>query len=312
MDERRQAGRLVGAARFGAALIEGMRPRQWIKNLLVFLPLLFALNEAWELEDPAGALTLFWRVAIALLNFCILSGGMYLFNDALDVDRDRAHPTKRFRPVASGRLRADVALGVGIVLTAGAVYPAFEYETLFGVVVLVYVLIQYTYSLWVKNVVLLDVFAVASGFVLRVLAGAAVLGLPISPWLYLCTGLGALFIALSKRRSELARAGESAVGQRDTLGAYTLPMLDQMIAVVATSALVSYALYTFTAGNLPDNHSMMLTIPFVVYGLFRYMQLVHSRDAGESPETIMITDVPMIVTVLLWLGTAGASLLLGR
>jgi 4-hydroxybenzoate polyprenyltransferase len=168
------------------------------------------------------------------------------------------------------------------------------------------------YSLFLKSIVLLDVFAIGSGFVLRVVAGATALQVPISPWLYLCTGLGALFIALSKRRSELASAGESASQQRDTLSMYTLSYLDQLTAIVATSALISYSLYTFTAPNLPDNHTMMLTIPFLTYGLFRYMYLVHTHNQGENPEEIIITDVPMIISIVLWLATGAAILIAFR
>ena len=171
---------------------------------------------------------------------------------------------------------------------------------------------QAAYSTHLKNVTLLDVFCVASGFVLRVLGGAVVIGVPMSPWLYICAGLGSLFIALAKRRSELARAGDSAGDQRDILHTYTLGMLDQMIGIVATSAVVSYALYTFTAANLPSNHSMMLTTPFVIYGVFRYIYLVHTRDIAESPEEILIGDLPMILAVILWLATGATILLLYR
>ena len=168
------------------------------------------------------------------------------------------------------------------------------------------------YSLVLKSVVLLDVFTIGSGFVLRVVAGATALDVPISPWLYLCTGLGALFIALTKRRSELASAGDSASKQRDILALYTVAFLDQLTAIVATSALVSYSLYTFTAPNLPDNHAMMLTIPFLTYGLFRYLYLVHIRNLGENPEDIVITDVPMIISIVLWLATGAAILVAFR
>ena len=294
------------------AVIRAMRPRQWVKNLLVFLPMFFTLNEAWSLDDPPAALGMVASAALALLLFCALSGGIYLFNDALDVERDRAHPVKRRRPVASGAIPPRFALVFGLALALACLYPAFLVGAPFGAVALAYVVIQIAYSLGLKRAPLLDVFSVASGFVLRVLAGAAVVGLPISPWLYLCTGLAALFVAVSKRRSELARAGETAHEQRDALASYTLPMLDQLTALVATSALVSYALYTFTAPNLPSNHSMMLTIPFVAYGMFRYIQLVHLRDAGEDPETIVMTDPPMIAAIALWLAASATILYLGR
>ena len=300
----------AGAVATLGSLIQATRPLQWIKNLLVFLPLFFSVEEAWTLDDPDRALTLVARTAGAFVLFCFLSGSVYLWNDAADVRQDRAHPTKRFRPIASGAVSIRLALSISAVMALGALAASFTVLWPIGPAALAYILVQAAYSAGLKRVPLLDVAIVASGFVLRVLAGAIVIEVPISPWLYLCSGLGALFLALSKRRSELARGGESANEQRDTLRAYTAGMLDQMIGVVATSALVSYALYTFTAANLPDNHAMMLTIPFVVFGLFRYIYLVHTRDAGESPERILIADVPLIMCVVLWLATGWAVLLL--
>ena len=294
------------------ALAGSARPRQWTKNLAVFLPLFFSVNEAWTLAEPQTALALAVRAAGAAAVFCLLSAAVYLVNDLADRERDRAHPTKRNRPIASGALSPRVAATAAVVLVLGGLASAFALGIPFGVVMAIYLLIQALYSVRLKNVALLDVFSVASGFVLRVLAGAVVIGVPISPWLYICAGLGSLFIALAKRRSELARAGESAGKQRGILGAYTLGMLDQMIGVVATSALVSYALYTFTAQNLPDNHAMTLTLPFVLYGVFRYIYLVHTRDIAESPEDILLSDIPMIAAVVLWLATGAAILLIYR
>lgn len=292
------------------ALTRSARPRQWTKNLAVFLPLFFSVNEAWTLNEPDTALLFAIRAIGAALVFCLVSGAVYLFNDLADADHDRAHPIKRNRPIASGALSPRLALAVALVLVLAGLSSAFALGLTFGIVVSIYILIQVVYSARLKNIALLDVFSVASGFVLRVLAGAVVIGVPISPWLYICAGLGSLFIALAKRRSELARAGDTAGDQRDALGAYTLGMLDQMIGVIATSALVSYALYTFTADNLPDNHSMTLTLPFVLYGVFRYIYLVHTHDIAESPEDILLSDAPMILAVVLWLATGAAILLL--
>ena len=278
-----------------------MRPRQWTKNLFVFLPLLFSVNELWTPGDPVEAWGLFGRVGAALALFCAASGAAYLFNDARDADRDRANPVKRNRPIASGELAAPAAISLALAIAVSVSILAFMLDTRFGSVVAAYLALQLAYSLGLKNVAVLDAFIVAFGFVLRVEAGAAALEVPVSPWLYLCTGLGAMFIALAKRRSELARAGESAKDQRDALGSYQVPTLDQFMSVVGTSALVSYALYTFTAENMPENHAMMLTIPFLVYGLFRYIHLVHTGNAGETPEEIILSDWPMIAAVLLWL-----------
>ncbi len=312
MSSKRQTLRARGVARILWACVRAMRPHQWTKNLLVFLPLLFTVNEVWTPDDLASAWSLFIRVGCVFLAFCLLSGAAYLFNDYLDVDRDRAHPAKRSRPVASGLLPAPIAAGLGIALASGLMYPAFRFDAGFGWVALVYALSQFAYSLGLKRVPLLDVGIVTSGFVLRVLAGAVAIAAPVSPWLYICSGLGALFTALSKRRSELARAGDAAGDQRDALRAYTLPMLDQMIGIVATSALIGYALYTFSAPNLPQDRSMMLTIPFVVYGLFRYIYLMHTQDAGENPEKVIVTDMPTLASVILWMLASAIILTLGR
>ena len=294
------------------ALIRSVRPRQWTKSLAVFLPLFFSVNEAWTLDDPQTAFELGARAIGAAIVFCLISGAIYLINDLADRDRDRTHPTKRNRPIASGVISPRLAAAAAIVLALIGLASAFALEPQLGIVVVIYILVQAAYSARLKNVALLDVFSVASGFVLRVLGGAVVIGVPISPWLYICAGLGSLFIALAKRRSELARAGDTAGDQRGILHTYTVGMLDQMIGVVATSSVVSYALYTFTADNLPDNHAMTLTLPFVLYGVFRYIYLVHTRDIAESPEEILIGDTPMIVAVILWLATGATILLLYR
>ena len=291
------------------ALFAATRPLQWSKNLLVFLPLFFSVNQSWSLDDFSGAVSLGLRAAAAFVVFILLSASVYLLNDCADVERDRAHPKKRLRPVASGRLPVPTALASAAVLTAVGLIGAFLMQPLFGAISLAYVAIQDAYTVRLKRIVLVDVFCVASGFVLRVMAGAAVIEVPMSEWLYICSGLGALFVALSKRRSELSAAGESASSQRDSLGGYTLPMLDQMIALVAASALVTYALYTFIADNLPDNHAMLLTLPFVAFGLLRYMLLVHTRDSGENPEEMLVTDVPLAAAVVLWIAVSAAILL---
>lgn len=286
-----------------------MRPLQWSKNLLVFLPLFFSANQAWSLDAFDSVLTLGLRSVAAFVLFIALSGSVYLLNDCIDVERDRAHPRKRTRPVASGRLPVGLALTSASVLIVLGLVAAFLLQSLFGAICLAYVAIQNAYTVRLKRIVLLDVFCVASGFVLRVMAGAAVVEVPVSEWLYICSGLGALFVALSKRRSELSSAGEAASSQRDALGGYTLGMLDQMIAVVASSALVTYALYTFLADNLPDNRAMLLTLPFVGFGLLRYMYLVHTRDSGENPEEMLIKDAPLATAVVLWVAVSAAILL---
>ncbi len=298
----------IAPAALPLEFVRAVRPRQWTKNLVVYLALLFTLNEAWEATDLAGAAWLAFDATVAFAVFCALSGAVYLANDVLDRKNDREHPVKRHRPIASGRLPAGAAWAGAFALALSSLAGAFALQPLFGVVSVVYLGAMAAYSLGLRRLILLDVFTISLGFVLRTVAGAVAIEVPVSPWLYICAGLGSLFIALAKRRGELAASGDDAANQRDTLGHYTLPLLDQLIGVVATSTIVAYSLYTFTATNLPENHAMMLTIPFVVYGLFRYLYLVHSRGLGERPEEVIVTDVPLLCAILLWLATTAAIL----
>jgi 4-hydroxybenzoate polyprenyltransferase len=291
------------------ALVVATRPRQWTKNLLVYFALFFTAQATWNLSDSGPALELLGKTTVAFLLFAMLSGAVYLVNDIFDADRDRLHPKKRLRPIASGALSVPIAWSSAAILAAVAIGLAVVLEPQFGWVAIGYLATMVAYSTLLKRLVIVDVIAISGGFVLRAVGGAVVLQVPVSPWLYICTGLGALFIVLSKRRSELEAAGDAAGLQRETLQRYTKPLLDQCIAIVAPSTLVAYTFYTFTAPNLPENHAMMLTIPFVVYGLFRYLYLVHVRNLGESPEDIFVTDVPLIVCVALWLSTAATVLM---
>ena len=295
------AARLGWLVNILTKLLLATRPKQWPKNLLIFLPLVFTANDTSGFDDAFYSLETVGKAVGAFVAFCALSGGVYICNDIFDVERDRAHPIKRYRPLASGQLPIPLAVSAAAALMSAALVVSFWLTPQFGAIGAAYVISQLAYSIALKAIPILDVFLVSSGFLFRVASGAVVLPVPISAWLYLCTGLGGLFIAISKRRSELATAGELAGVQRDTLRSYTLGMLDQMATVAAACALVSYALYTFTAENLPANHAMMLTIPFVGYGLFRYMFLVHVRGSGENPEDILVTDGPLIATVVLWL-----------
>ena len=299
-------------AQMARSLLRAVRPKQWTKNLLIYLALFFTVNEAWSFDELGTFFSLLGRSTLAFAIFSALSGAIYLINDIFDAEQDRRHPTKRLRPIASGGLPVALAWVAAVVLITVGLASGFLLQPEFGAISLAYVGTMVAYTLVLKRLILLDVFAISAGFVLRAVAGAAVLQVPVSPWLYICTGLGALLIALSKRRAELAQAGESAGGQRDTLESYTQSLLDQFIAVVATSVVMTYTLYTFTASNLPTNHTMMLTIPFVVYGLFRYMYLVHVKDLGESPEDILLTDVPLIIAIVSWLATAATILVLFR
>jgi 4-hydroxybenzoate polyprenyltransferase len=312
-------------------LIMTFRPRQLAKNGLVLVPLFFTVNIWWAANDWPGMTAIVARALAAFVVFALLSGSVYTLNDIMDREADRAHPRKRRRPIAAGVVPVGVAGAVAGVAGGGALAAAFLIALPLGYTLVGYLALNTAYSYVLKHLVILDVMSVAGGFILRAVAGAFAidhaivnrnggpveLDLTISPWLYLVTGLGALFIALSKRRSELQAAGDNSEAQRAILREYDLPMLDQMAGIVATATLVAYTLYTFSSGapgdaNVPDNNSMMLTIPFVVYGLFRYLYLVHIKGSGESPEEILITDKPIIINIGLWLATAAAVLFFNR
>jgi 4-hydroxybenzoate polyprenyltransferase len=276
------------------AFITGLRPRQWTKNLLVFAGLVFSQG----LNDPA----LVARSVFAFVVFCLLSGSVYLINDVMDAERDRAHPQKRFRPVASGRLPAGVALVGAIVLLVGSSVAALVVSRPFGAAAVAYAVLQIAYSMGLKHVVILDSLIIAGGFVLRALAGVLVLGIDLSHWLLLCTILLALFLTFGKRRHELIALEAGAADHRPILSEYSPQLLDQMIAVVTASTLMAYALYTMapeTQAKLGTTR-LPLTIPFVLYGIFRYLYLLYRRDLGGDPSEHLVTDWALLVDVALW------------
>ncbi len=306
------------------------RPRQAAKNGLVLVPVFFTINKWWEPADAAGMLAIVGLGLAALALFTLLSAAVYLVNDTVDAESDRAHPAKRSRPIAAGVTPAWLALVAAAVLSCAAVAVSFLMSVNLGFLALGYCALMVAYSLVLKRMVFLDVMTISAGFVMRATAGSlaiegstimrngseTTLDLTISPWLYVVTGLGALFIALAKRRSELAEAGEHSPAQRVALAQYSVPLLDQVIAIVATATLVAYTLYTFSGGitgaNVPPNNAMLLTVPFVAYGLFRYLFLVHQGDKGETPEEILLTDRPFLVNIALWVAVASAVLILNR
>ncbi len=286
------------------------RPKQWTKNLIIFFAFFFTVGEVWSLADLNHAASLLYQSSLAFVCFCIMTGSVYLLNDLIDADKDRLHPQKRFRPIAAGLITSPTALGFALILAIVGTSLSFYINSSFGVVSVLYFLTMVGYSLFLKNIVILDVMVISGGFVLRAIAGALILEVSISPWLYICTSLGALFLGFSKRYSELKSVGST--GQRDSLSQYSEKLLEQLLAIVAPCTLLSYTLYTFTSEALPDNHAMMLTIPFVLYGLFRYLALVHQNGLGEKPEEILLRDIPLIVNIFLWLVSASVILLLYR
>lgn len=285
-------------------LFKAMRPRQWTKNGIVFMAFIFSINQQWVPEDFSTWDHLIGRVLLTALVFCGVSGAGYLINDVRDVESDRLHPTKRNRPIASGRLAPRAALAWALFFIVAGVIVAFLVDWRTGAVVVGYIGLQITYTTLLKYEVILDVMAIAAGFVLRALAGAYAVDVPTSPWLYVVTALGALFLAITKRRAEVNLLAEGATSHRAVLQHYTPPFLDQMTAMVTASTVIAYALYTFTAETLPENHLMMLTIPFVAYGVFRYLFLSLTRNEGGSPEEVLLKDVPLILTIVGWVVTA--------
>ena len=281
------------------AALAAMRPRQWPKNLLVFAGIVFAA----QLGDPVR-----WAEALAaFVAYCAVSSAAYLLNDVRDVEQDRLHPVKRQRPIARGELSVKAALILAVALAAGALAIA-GWLGLASVAFLVgFAALQVAYSFGLKHVVLVDVFVIAGLFVIRAAAGAAAVDVRISPWLLLCTVLLALFLALAKRRGELVLVGARETPGRPVLEGYSLELVDQLVSVVAASTVIAYSLYTFTAR---DSKALMVTIPFVIFGIFRYLLLVHRDDLGEEPEQVLLTDVPILVDIALWIVTAGLILAL--
>jgi 4-hydroxybenzoate polyprenyltransferase len=301
---REQAARArSAAARAFAAppIVRALRPLQWAKNGLVFAALAFD-RKIFE-PDALG------RAILAAVVFCCLSSGVYLVNDLRDVASDRLHPIKRRRPIAAGEVTTRQATAVAIALFAVALIGSWLIRPAFLAVALGYLALMIAYSLGIKRLVILDVFAIATGFVLRAVAGAVAIAVTISPWLLLCTMLLALFLGFGKRRHELASL-ENAAGHRANLSVYTLPLLDQLISICAAATVMAYAVYTFDAAAVPRNHAMMLTIPFVAYAIFRYLYLIHRRGLGGSPEALLFTDLPLFATILAWGLTSVAILYL--
>jgi 4-hydroxybenzoate polyprenyltransferase len=275
-------------------LFSSLRPGQWTKNLLVFAGLLFGrrLFDAAAVADAAAAFAI----------FCALSGAVYLVNDIADRDIDRRHPLKAQRPLASGALPVSVAVIAAVVLVVGGLAGAFVISPQFGCVAAGYLALLVLYSLTLKHIVILDVLTIAIGFVLRAVAGAFAIDVEISQWLLVCTILLALFIALAKRRHELVLLADGATGHRPILGEYSAYLLDQMIAVVAASTLVAYIFYTISPETQEKFGTALLelTIPFPIYGIFRYLYLVHRREGGGSPAELLLTDRPLLTCVALW------------
>ena len=266
-----------------------LRPKQWTKNLLLFAGLIFSMN--------LFQLTLLYQSLIAFISFCLLSSCVYIINDMVDIKEDRQHPKKQHRPLAAGKVGLKQVIAVLTALLIISLYLAWSVNTLLLLLGVVFFALCLAYSLWFKYMVILDVFAIALGFLLRAVAGGVAINVDISPWFLVCTLLLSLFLALTKRRQESINLESNGTLHRKVLEHYPIQYLDQLISIVTAATILAYSLYTFTASN---SNLFMLTIPFVIYGIFRYLYLVHKEQLGENPEEILLQDKPTIINISLW------------
>ena len=284
---RQSSGGLLGQTRL---ILRTMRPKQWTKNVFVWTALLFDVK-LFE-QEP------FLRTLVAFVLFCLVSSTVYIINDIIDVEKDRQHPTKRSRPLASGQLSKPVAAIAAALLALLTTPAAWWLGSAFSLILYGYLALMILYSLLLKNIVIIDVLTLAAGFVLRVGAGViAVQADRFSPWIYVCMTLLALFLAVGKRRQEIVLLANNSDTTRAILCEYNLRFLDEMLALVSSSTVMAYSLYTFSAPNLPDNHTMMLSIPCVLYGLFRYLYLIHVKGETDPPDVVALKDRPLQVAV---------------
>ena len=275
------------------SILKEMRLHQWIKNTFVLIPLVFD-RQLFSIEP-------LFRTIMGFFLFCFVSSSVYLINDIMDVDADRKHPKKKFRPIASGALPIPIAIIAAIILVSISVIGGYFLSRSFLLILLIYFLINLAYSLKLKHIPLLDVLIIAAGFVLRVAAGVSIIQVErFSPWLYVVTTVLALFFGLGKRRGELATIQQNNNEQRKVLDGYTIPLLDQLITIISATTIISFSLYTFSAPNLPNNHAMMLTIPFAIYGIFRYLYLIQVKNEGGAPDELVLSDRPLQITFLLF------------
>jgi 4-hydroxybenzoate polyprenyltransferase len=275
------------------ALLISMRPKQWMKNVLIFTALVF---DEKLLDRQAFLVT-----CAGFILFSLISSTVYLLNDITDIEADRQHPKKKNRPIASGDLKVSAARWAVVILLLIALPLAYLLSPSFCLILLFYLVLNLSYSRWLKHIVIIDVFVLASFYVIRVVAGLTLIEVTrFSPWLYVVTTLLALYIGLGKRRAELTLLSDGAQSHRKVLDGYSLPLLDQYITIVSATTVVAYSLYTFSAPNLPSNHAMMLTIPFAIYGILRYLYLIQTNQGGGAPEEELLSDRPLQVTILLW------------
>lgn len=271
-----------------------MRPKQWTKNAFVFAALIFD-RKLFDLNSLERTLMTFGL-------FCLLASSVYLLNDIMDIEADRSHPVKKNRPIASGKLPISLAVIMAILLLAVALFGSYLLFIGTFFIFLIYFVLNLVYSKWLKHIAIIDVLVIAACFVLRVAAGVSVIQVErFSPWLYVVTTLFALYLGFGKRRAELSvLIPENTTSHRRVLAGYSIDFIDQVITIVSATTIIAYSLYTFSAPNLPENHTMMLTIPFVLYGIFRYLSLIQINKKGGEPEDLLLNDRPLQITIVLW------------
>ena len=301
-----QPKEVIPLSRTVRGLVVELRPQEWTKNLLVFTGLIFSRS----LTDPHNI----WSSFLGFAIFCCASSGVYLFNDLCDIKEDREHPVKKSRPLASGVLNVSLARFVMVLLFAIATFGALRLNHGFALIIGIYLITCLAYSLKLKDIVILDVILIASGFVLRAISGAVIIGVEVSEWLVLCTSMVALLIGFGKRRHELVLLEESAENHRRSLSDYSVKFLDSIMNICAGAAVLTYALYTRADETVQrvGSRAMLLTIPFVVYGIFRYLFLIHERKAGGDPVQLLFRDRPTLLNLLLWILTAGLVIYLPK
>jgi 4-hydroxybenzoate polyprenyltransferase len=276
-------------AKFIYLMVQQMRPKQWTKNILLYAALVFSIDSI--------EISMFWQSTIGFILFCLISSCVYILNDYLDIEADRNHPIKRDRPMASGLLNPNLAVSVGVIIFIASIAVAFNSNLTFGIILIVYFALNVAYSIILKHVVIIDVMIVAAGFVLRALGGGVIINVKITPWFLICTLLISLFLAISKRRYEFILSLEKDSSHRKVLQFYNLNLLDQMNSIVTTATIISYSLFTFTSGRTVH---LMWTIPVVIYGIFRYIYLIHVEGKGGSPDKLLFEDKHILITVFLY------------
>ena len=291
------------------ALLKTLRPKQWIKNLILFAGWLFSISD--RMFVLSNELILIGRAAWGFLLFCLLSSAVYILNDVFDAEADRQHPQKKDRPIASGALPIPIALAASAALLLTGTVLSFSLDLIFGYVAVIYFAVFTLYTLILKRILILDTLIIALGFVLRALAGAIAVGVGISVWLVVCTIFLALFLGFAKRRSELVTLGNEAANHRDTLAHYTVGLLELLLGICGTLAIISYSLYSISPRAMQSfGPDVLLTLPFVFFGMFRYLYLVVQENRGGDPAAVLFSDPPLFLTVVLWIVVSALLLVL--